>query len=160
MVDKTRQQALEILANPLAKEKEWTGALAILGGKVSVQNRRIGFKLKRFGKRVLGLLLIQTTIFYMFSLFSGYTFTYQVFANVLMWTVAEVAFGGFTILASLAVVENIQAILLLSPVYLLAVVVALTNILVFRHFHFKPYALVPVENFVRRRSPKRIGTKS
>ncbi len=159
MVDKTtREQALEILANPNSKEKEWAGALAILGGKVTRPNRRFGFKLKRFCTRVIGVLLIQNAVFYVFSLLTGLPWSFQVFQNLIMWSFFEVAFGGFTALAGLTFATHIPDLFTMSPLYHLTWIVVLVNLLIYRAYNFMPYALVPLKHI--KTSAKRISQRT
>lgn len=150
MVDSgSRKRALEILANPLSKESEWLGALAILDGKVPVDRSKSTRKYKRFLKRVAGLSVAYTALFSIYGMiFYGSGFYWTLIPAAILWAVLEASAGLFTALAVYVMLSNLGSILTLSPYYQTTWMVILINVFSYARFSWRPYVFVPIRRLI------------
>ena len=146
----TRKRALEILADPHAKEDKWMGALAILGGKVpSIRRQRFGKKVLRYCKRVGGLTVAYTTLFTIYGMiFLGQPFSLAMLPMVLLWAALEAGFGAFSLLALWVMFTHLGSIVTLSPYYQTTWMVVLLNLMIYAKFNWRPYVFVPVHKMI------------
>lgn len=141
----SRKRALEILADPKAKEHEWMGALAILDYKIPERPSKSLNKLGRFLKRVSGLSLVYMLFFSVYGLiFYGSGFYWSMVPIALVWATLEASFGAFTLLAALVMLGNLGSILSLSPHYQSTWMIIAINLFIYARFNWRPYILVPV----------------
>jgi hypothetical protein len=157
MTDKTtRQRAIEILSDPHAREKDWLGALAILDGKLPVIGQPN--KTLRYARRVAGMTLLYTTLFYSTSLvdqlffhqYAPYTIG-SILPLAFVWAVLETSMGFFTIYAAIMLAAYYwTSLLTLNPMMHTIWMIIFLNLMVYFKFRWTPYAFVPVGKLLQR----------
>lgn len=150
MVDaQTQKRALEILANPQAKESEWMGALSILDGKVPLKSKKSYLKWSRFAKRVSCLALVYTVFFSAYGMLAyGQGFYWSMIPAAIIWATLEATFGAFTLLAAWVMFSNLGSIVTLSPYYQSTWMIILINLFAYNHYNWRPYVFVPIRKLV------------
>lgn len=162
MVDAaTQKRALEILANPLAKETEWMGALSILDGKVPVKSRKCYKKWSRFAKRVSALALVYTVFFSVYGLVVyGQGFYWSMIPAAIIWATLETTFGAFSLLAAWVMFSNLASILTLNPYYQSTWMVILINMFAYSRYNWRPYVFVPIRRLVQEQAKPKLLKES
>jgi hypothetical protein len=152
----SRKRALEILADPHAKESEWLGALSILDGKLPALDRNK--KTARFVRRVASLTLMYTALFYSTSLidqmffqqFSSYTLWY-IAPIAFLWALVETCTGLFTLYAAITLAAFYWTSLMsFNPVVHTIWMIILLNISLYFKWRWAPYVFVPIGKAMRR----------
>lgn len=152
----SRKRALEILADPRAKESEWMGALSILDGKIPNAIKKRDRKTARFIRRVALMSLTYVAFFTTYGmLFYGYGFTWSMIPAAVIWATLEALFGGFSILAFIVMLSNFGSIIALSPYYQTTWMIILINVFFYTKGNWRPYIFVPISKLAElSRKPK------
>lgn len=148
----TRKRALEILADPNAKEHEWMGALSILEGRVPSINKPYRRKFARFLKRVAGLSIVYAVFFSVYGLiFYGSGFYWGVLSLAFFWALLETLSGFFTAFALVVMLTSLGPVI--SPGFHATWMVIAINLFSYARFNWRPYIFAPLFKALSMRSP-------
>ncbi len=159
------KKALEILADPAAKEHDWMLALRALGGKAPALSKRNYADLTvRFAQRVAGLTVLYSALFasaaaldaLFFSHYALYGIT-EIAAIAFLWAILETCAGLCTLYALSICLFSFSRLITLDPVIHTVWMIILINMFVYARGRWRPYVTVPIRALIYQNRPRKFN---
>ena len=160
----TDARAMDIVADPHAREEEWLRALAVLGDRLPCpRKKKVWSRLTRVAMRIATLTAVYSTVFSI-SLWLDHTFVHQyavytigfVLPMSFAYAILETIGGAMTFVAAVAILQAPNKLLGFDPVFHVTWIMILFNLFAYSRLRWEPLLITAGRVVMRRVAHKRI----